>query len=89
MVKPELRQRYGLPDEVPEDIQAALAASVKAPKRKLGGLCSGSGCGWLTVGGVCWGPMASLPSSVKGPSAGWVARGRLIERGLLCRPCYW
>ena len=45
VVKPELRQRYGLPDEVPEDIQAALAASVKAPKRKLGGLCSGSGIG--------------------------------------------
>lgn len=45
MVKPELRQRYGLPDEVPEDIQAALVASVKAPKRKLGALCSGSGDG--------------------------------------------
>ncbi len=36
VVKPELRQRYSLAEEVPEDIQAALAASVKAPKRKLG-----------------------------------------------------
>ncbi|PRW55979.1 DDT domain-containing isoform A [Chlorella sorokiniana] len=35
VVKPELRQRYSLAEEIPEDIQAALAASVKAPKRKL------------------------------------------------------
>ena len=39
VVKPELRQRFGLAEELPEDIQAALAASVKAPKRKLGELC--------------------------------------------------
>ena len=36
VVRPELRQRFGLPEELPEEVQAKLAASVKAPKRKLG-----------------------------------------------------
>ena len=36
VVKPELRERFGLPFELPEGVQAKLAASVKAPKLKLG-----------------------------------------------------
>ena len=36
VVKSELRERFGLPSELPEDVQAKLVASVKAPKRKLG-----------------------------------------------------
>jgi hypothetical protein len=36
VVRPELRERYSLPQELPADIQDKLAASVKAPKKKLG-----------------------------------------------------
>lgn len=43
VVKPELTQRFGLPTEVPEDIQAVLAASVKAPKKQR----PSGGCGGL------------------------------------------
>jgi hypothetical protein len=38
VVRPELREQYGLPAEVPADVQEKVAASVKAPKKKLGAL---------------------------------------------------
>jgi len=34
VVKPALRERFGLPTELPSEVQEKLAASVKAPKQK-------------------------------------------------------
>lgn len=51
MVKAELRQRYGLAEELPAELAAQLAASVKAPKRKLGGFADRCAVGLEAVAG--------------------------------------
>ena len=43
VVRPELQQRYGLPAEIPADIQAELAASVKQPRKRAGEFAA-AGC---------------------------------------------